>query len=136
VRVAIAAAVLLLIAVPLVVIGVNSNGKSSPPPGLRVERSTVPGTSQPQIVVYVQRSKDNVPATAGGKQTVTLVCVDGSGHTLVSGVYPWPFTNTDQGIFEPHIHQNVTLQQRLEVTSCRLDGTKGPLRGRAQDAKT
>jgi hypothetical protein len=122
--------VLLAVAVPLIVVALVTSGKSSPGTGLRIERSTVPGTTTPQIVVYVDDPGANVRRTAGGRPTVQLECLDRDDRTVLRGTYPWPFTNTDQGIFEPHIHQNVTARQSKRIVRCRLNGTEGPLAGR------
>jgi hypothetical protein len=127
--------VLLAVAVPLVAVALVTGSDGSPATGLRIERSTVPGTSTPQIVVYVDDQSANVPRTAGGRNTVELECLDRDRRTVLRGIYPWPFTNTDQGIFEPHIHQNVTAAESKRIVRCRLNGTHGPLEGRPTAAR-
>lgn len=120
--------VLVLIAVPLVVVALVTRGGDSPAGGLRIERSTVSGDFQ--IIVYVDQGA-NVAATADGKSTVELECLDREGNSVIRGVYRWPFTDTDQGTFQPHVHQSVTGEQARRIVRCRLNGTEGPLSGTA-----
>jgi hypothetical protein len=124
-----------LVLVPLVVVALVTGGEGSPSTGLRIERSTAPGTAAtPQIVVYFEDQSANVPQAAGGRSTVELECLDRDGRTVLRGDYAWPFTDTDQGILDPHIHQNVTAQESERIVRCRLNGTEGPLQGRPSAA--
>ena len=127
----VALAVLLLIAAPLVVVALlTSGGEESPATGLRIERSTVAGAGTPQIIVYVEDPAANVPATARNRPTVELQCLDGKSATVLRGIYPWPFTDTDQGTTAAHVHQNVPAPDVTRIVRCRLNGTEGPLTGR------
>ena len=127
----VALAVLLLIAAPLVVVAlVTSGGDESPATGLRIERSSVAGEGTPQLIVYVEDPAANVPATARKRPTVELQCLDGKGATLLRGIYPWPFTDTDQGTTDAHVHVNVPAGDEKKIVRCRLNGTEGPLTGR------
>lgn len=129
----VALVVLLVVTVPLVVVAVvtGSGGKGG---GLRVERSTVAGAGTPQIVVYVNDLGLNVPSTAEDRPTVELECLDADDRTVVKAVHPWPFTDTDQGIYDPHVHENLGEADAKRITLCRLNGTEGPLEGKAASA--
>jgi hypothetical protein len=119
----VALAVLLAIAVPLVAVAVLTRG-GEPATGLRIERGTVAGAGTPQLTVYVEDPKANVPETNGGKETVELECLNDAGETVVKSVYPWPFTDTDNGTLVPHVHQNVGRDEAPRITRCRLNGTE------------
>lgn len=94
---------------------------------LRVEAAEGPrGT---ELIVYVIGEGANEPATAGGRKKVELRCYDKAGATAVRKAHPWPFTDTDNGVTDPHVHQRVPRTRAIEVTRCELGGTRGPLRG-------
>jgi hypothetical protein len=97
--------------------------------GLRVAREALPDGGQ-GITVYVEDPGENVAATAGGRANVVLVCLDSRDRELLRVRHPWPFTDTDQGVFDPHIHQPMRPEQADRLVRCRLDGTEGPLQGR------
>jgi hypothetical protein len=69
---------------------------------LTVERSFVPGTKQPELLVSVQR-KLNVPDTADNGRTVGLICTDGEGRKVM---------------------------EIARIAECRVTGTSVALRGR------
>jgi hypothetical protein len=94
-----------------------------------VQREALPGGGQ-GITVYVDDPGANVEATARGRSTVELVCSDARGKVLVRATHPWPFTDTDQGAFDPHVHQTMGPEDADRVARCRLNGTEGPLTGR------
>jgi hypothetical protein len=122
-----ALAVLLAVAVPLVVIAVSSGGGEAKPGGLRVERS--PGDVA-QITVYVEDPDLNRAATASGANRVTLECVDRAGKVAARSRQAWPFTDTDQGVLDPHVHVNVDPAALERIARCRLRKTEPPLEGR------
>ena len=113
---ALAAAVALIVAIAVLASG-DSGGD------LRVELA---GTTD--LVVYVEKA-DNEPGTAKGRRVVTLECVDRKGGVLVRGHHPWPFTDTDNGVTDAHVHQPLARSRASEVSRCELGGTRGPLRG-------
>jgi hypothetical protein len=122
-------AVLAGIGLVLGAVALLAGGGSDAPSGLRVEREVLPGGGD-GITVYVEDPAVNVADTARGRSSVELVCLDGSGKEVVRATQPWPFTDTDQGAFEPHVHQTMRPDDADRVVRCRLDGTKGPLQGR------
>jgi hypothetical protein len=127
----VALAILLALAVPLVVIALVS-GDSDEDAGLRVERFTSQaGTTE--LRAYVEGDA-NRPDVAGGRRTVNLECTDRSGEAVVTGTFPWPFVDTDQGTIEPHVHQPVTERESRQLVRCRLRGTDPPLAGRVVEA--
>ena len=106
-----------------------AGGGDDSPSGLRVAREALPGGGQ-GITVYVEDPGANVAATARGRPSVELVCLDSRSREVVRATHPWPFTDTDQGVFDPHVHQSMRPEEAARVVRCRLDGTDGPLQGR------
>ena len=94
---------------------------------LRVEAAEGPGGTE--LVAYVEDGAANTPAIAGGKRKVTLRCFDKARRVLVSKPHPWPFTDTDNGLVQAHVHQPVPRTKASQVSRCELDGTRGPLSG-------
>jgi hypothetical protein len=122
-----ALAVLLAVLVPLVVIAVSSGGGADgPPAGLQVERT--PGV--PEVIVYVEDPEVNRTDTAGGAVRVTLQCLDRDGEVVWSSREPWPFTDTDRGTLDPHVHLAMAATVVDRVARCRLKDTDPPLEGR------
>ena len=94
---------------------------------LRVEGAEGPrGT---EVIVYVIDEASNAAAVAGGKRRVTVRCFDKDRKPIVEKAHPWPFTDTDQGLTDPHIHQRIPRSAATEVRRCELGGTRGPLSG-------
>jgi hypothetical protein len=123
----IAIAVILVVAAPLVVLAV-SRGDGGEAPGLRVE--VTPGGGGPaQLSVFIEDQEQNVPATAGGRRTVTLECSATSGKVLLRRRQPWPLPDTDGGTLASHVHQGVPARLASQLKTCRLNGTRGPLQG-------
>lgn len=101
-------------------------------PGLRVERGEGPQGSE--LIVYVADGADNVPETARGRRSVSLRCFNSDGRILVRERQPWPFTDTDDGLVEAHVHQRVPRRLANRISRCELGGTRGPLRGAVTSA--
>ena len=122
----VALAVLVAIFVPVVVLLVSRDAGAprERPPGLKLEGA--PG----ELTIYVADVKRNRPATADGARQVTLECVDRNGAVTFSAPQPWPFTETDDGLFDPHVHVNLPPEALAAVTRCRLAGTEPLLEGR------
>ncbi len=92
---------------------------------LRVEATEGPkGT---ELIVYVLDQAVNTTETARGRKKVTLRCLDKAGRVLVRESQPWPFTDTDNGLTDAHVHQRVTRAKATQVSRCELVGTRGPL---------
>jgi hypothetical protein len=126
----VALAVLLAVAVPLVIVALAGGGDEEAaerPAGLRVAR--MPG-GLPEIIIYVEDRSLNKPATAGGAATVVVECVDADGSILSSRPEAWPFSDTDQGTLDPHVHIGMDPALLERVARCRLTGTDPPLEGR------
>lgn len=122
-----ALAVLLAVLVPLVVIAVSSGGGADgPPAGLQVERT--PGV--PEVIVYVEDPEVNRTDTAGGAVRVTLECLDRDGEVVWRSREEWPFTDTDGGTLDPHVHLAMAATVVDRVARCRLKDTDPPLEGR------
>ncbi|HEX2233386.1 MAG TPA: hypothetical protein VHG69_08485 [Thermoleophilaceae bacterium] len=122
-------AVLGAVGLVLGAVALLAGGGSDEASGLRVARESLPGGS-PGITVYVEDPGVNVASTAGGRPNVELVCLDARGRELVRATHPWPFTDTDQGVFDPHVHQSMRPEDADRIVRCRLEGTEGPLQGR------
>ena len=94
---------------------------------LRVEATEGPrGT---ELIVYVLDEDANARATAGGRKTVDLRCLDKGGKLLVRKAHAWPFLDTDNGLTDPHVHQPLGRAKAVRVSRCELGGTRGPLSG-------
>lgn len=48
---------------------------------------------------------------------------------LASGEHPWPFTDTDGGTLDAHVHQSAPAERLGQVTRSGLTDTRGPLEG-------
>jgi hypothetical protein len=122
----VALAVVLAISVALVAVAISSGGDEREPGGLRVERTL----GAPEIVVYVEDLDANRPDTADGAARITLECVDGEGRVVWSSREAWPFTETDEGTLDPHVHLRMPPARVERIARCRLDDTDPPLEGR------
>jgi hypothetical protein len=95
---------------------------------LTVERSVVPGTRQPELLVSVDK-KLNVTDTAKDGRSVGLRCVDAQGSQVLSARVDWPFID-EPNYPLPHAHQPVSGQDLARIDSCRVTGTTVRLEGR------
>jgi hypothetical protein len=123
-------AVLVAVAVPLVVLALASgDGDESDEPdtaSIKVERA--PGL--PEIVVYVEDPELNVAETARGRKRVTVECLNTADAVIYGRGYAWPFTDTDNGLLDPHVHLEMAPGQLDRVSRCRVTGTRPRLEGR------
>ena len=123
----VALAVLLAISVPLVAIALAGGGSGDEDAeGLRVERST----GLPEVVIYLEDPNVNEPDTNRGRTRVGIECVDSGGAVIFRGAERWPFSDTDGGVFDPHVHVSVDPALLDRIARCRLKGTDPPLEGR------
>ena len=122
----IALLVLLVLCVPLVVLaaggGDEEGGEAG---GLRVE----PSREAPEIQVFVEDPELNALETTGGAKEVLIECFDRSDSVLLRTREPWPFTDTDNGLFDPHVHVFVEPALMRRIARCRLADTDPPLEG-------
>ncbi len=97
-------AVLVAVAVPLVVLALASGGgeESDEPDTASIKVERAPGV--PEIVVYVEDPELNVAETAGGRERVTVECLNTADAVIYGRGYAWPFTDTDDGLLDPHVH--------------------------------
>jgi hypothetical protein len=126
----VALAVLLALSIPLVIVAIAGNGSdgdSEQAAGLRVERN--PG-GRAEIIVYIEDRSNNEPSTAGGAATVVVECMDADGEVVSSQPEGWPFTDTDRGTLDPHVHVAMSRELLDRIARCRLRGTDPPLEGR------
>jgi hypothetical protein len=114
------------VAAPLVVVALTSGGSEAADP-LRIERSAG-GRDVPGLVVYVDPAS-NTPEVADGNTSVELECLDAAGEVKLRASHPWPFTDTDAGTLDAHVHQFVEPDEVGSLERCRLAGTEGPLEG-------
>ena len=122
----VALAVLLAVAVPLIVIALAGGGSSDEASGLRVE----PSPGAPEVLIFVDDPADNEPETNGGRDVVRIECLDEGGAVVFRTREPWPFTDTDGGKFDPHVHVFIPPDALAQVERCRLRDTDPPLEGR------
>ena len=95
---------------------------------LTVERSFVPGTRQPEVLVSVQR-KLNVAETAENGRTVRLICTDDDGRKVIEARSDWPFIE-EPNYPLPHTHQPASPKEIARIAKCRVAGTTVELSGR------
>jgi hypothetical protein len=113
-----ALAVLLVVSVPVVVIVASSSGgEDATSSALRAER--VP----PGLVLYMEDPSVNQPATLDGDRAATIECLDSGGSAIWRGARPWPFTDTDGGRLDPHVHIDVEPARLARIVRCRLAGS-------------
>ena len=120
--------VLLAVGAALGVVAVMAGGSDEPSSApLRVE--LYPGTSGLELIVYVPE-EHNRPEVAGDRSAVSVECTDASEAVLVRGRHRWPFTDTDNGTTEAHVHQPIPAKDVDRVARCRVADTEPALEGR------
>jgi hypothetical protein len=107
----------------------GTNGKTEQEADAPLKVEATEGPRGTELIVYVVDEAKNTPAAAGGKRRITLRCFDTAREVLVNKRHPWPFTDTDSGVTDAHVHQPVARSRANEVSRCELDGTRGPLSG-------
>jgi hypothetical protein len=123
----VALAVLLGISVPLIVIAAAGGGSDdSAGRGLRVEPST---SGSPEVVIYLEDVALNRPETTGGAEQVPIACTDADGAVVFRATQRWPFSDTDGGEFEPHVHVSVDQAVLGRISRCQLAGTDPLIEG-------
>jgi hypothetical protein len=122
----IALVVLLALAVPLTIVAATGSGggDDEEKASLRVERS--PDVSE--LIVYLDPDV-NKPERTGGRRSVVVECVDGSGRVVARGDEAFPFTDTDQNTLDPHVHMPVNPARINDVVRCRVRPAEPPLEG-------
>ena len=88
--------------------------------GIRIEPSNL---GVPEIVIYLEDPDLNTPETSGGAESVAIECMDRGGAVVFRGRENWPFSDTDGGIFDPHVHVRVDQAILGLIDRCRLKGT-------------
>jgi hypothetical protein len=61
---------------------------------------------------------------------VRVECLDSGGKVVFRGQEAWPFSDTDGGEFDPHVHVSMEADALAATARCRLKGTDPPLEGR------
>ena len=112
--------------------GGSTTIEADPDAPLRVEATEGPrGT---ELIVYVVDEAANTARAAGGRRKVSLRCFDKARGLIVSKPHRWPFTDTDNGLTDAHVHQRVSRAKASQVSRCELGGTRGPLSGEVTSA--
>jgi hypothetical protein len=123
----IALAVLLAISVPLIVIAAAGGGSDDAGgDGIRIEPSN---RGLPEIVVYLQDPDVNTPDTTDGAKRVVIECTNRAGAVVFTATERWPFSDTDGGVFDPHVHVPVGAAILGTIDRCKLKGTDPELEG-------
>ena len=73
----------------------------------------------PELIVYLT-PEANMPERAGGRESVTVECLDTGGRVLSSQAETWPLTDTDAGTLDPHAHVSVNPARVNDVKTCRV----------------
>jgi len=128
----IALAMLLSIGAILAVLAIVAGGSGErDSAALRVER--FPAPTGLELIVYVE-DHDNQPEVAEGRRSVRVECVDAEGRVVAAGRHRWPFTDTDGGTTDAHVHQPVPPERADMAERCRLPGTNPALQGPVGEA--
>jgi hypothetical protein len=117
----------LLAVVAIATGGSDESGKAAP---LRVE--LFPGPSGLEVIVYVPPGH-NRPEVAGNRSTVRIECTNAGGRVLAKGPHRWPFTDTDDGTTEAHVHMQVPAERVDDIKRCRVADTDPALAGPVAD---
>ena len=124
----IALSVLLAVSVPLVVIAAAGGSGETSATGLRVEPSP---QGLPILVIYLEDADVNRLATNHGRRLVAIQCLDDGGDVVFTERKAWPFSDTDGGKYNPHVHLIVRPSAAIQqIARCRLSGTEPALEGR------
>ena len=108
-------------------------GGSDEPESARLRVELYPGVAGMEFVIYVS-DKHNRPEVADNRSTVRVECVDASGAVLAKSLRGWPFTDTDNGTTEAHVHQPIAAEKIEKVARCRLVDTDPALQGPISEA--
>ena len=130
----VALVVLLGVGAVFALVAVMAGGSGSDEPEsapLRVE--LLPGVAGLEFVIFVS-DKNNRPEVADNRSTVRVECVDASGVVLAKSIRRWPFTDTDNGTTEAHVHQPIAADKIDQVARCRLVDTDPALQGPISEA--
>jgi hypothetical protein len=119
-----------LLAVVAVVTGESEKPARAAP--LRVE--LYPGPKGLEVVIYVP-PRHNLPEVAHNRSTVRIECTDARGRVLAKAPHRWPFSDTDGGITQAHVHLPVPADKVGDVKRCRLADTEPALQGPITDVK-
>ncbi|MDQ3659952.1 MAG: hypothetical protein M3454_02605 [Actinomycetota bacterium] len=122
-RVWLAILVILVAAVGIGVFAIADRGEDSDAPvraRLTLERSVLPTTGQPELLVSLPDERLNTLETTGGETSVLLQCVDDAGEVAVRRRHDWPLV--EEAGFPPHIHQVARGRLLDRVRTCRLVG--------------
>lgn len=104
-------------------------GKTKPKADAPLRVEAAEGPRGTELIVYVIDEAANTPRSAGGRKKVELRCFDKARGVLVEEAHRWPFTDTDHGLTDAHVHQRVPRTKATQVSRCELEGTRGPLSG-------
>jgi hypothetical protein len=116
------AAIVLIIAAPLVAWTASSASGDEKPRDLRVQRGTAL-TGKPELLVSLGEDDMNTLAMANGKTSVRIVCVDRDGKVVVDVRRKWPFMN-ELGYDYPHTHLVISREQVRGAQKCSVRGTR------------
>ena len=125
---AVFAVLLAVLGCGVAVVALAGGGEGGDGDRLTLERTVVPGTRQPELLVSVNREL-NVADTAKDGRTVGLDCRDGDNRVVLNARVEWPFIE-EPNYPLPHAHQPVSGGDLDRIATCRVTGTTVALRGR------
>jgi hypothetical protein len=120
----VAIVLLLAVAAPLAIVAVagDGGGEGEEETELRVERAP----DLPEMILYMSPDA-STPERSGGRESVTVECLDGGGRVLARRAKAWPFTDTDGNTVDPHVHLPVNPARINDVERCRVRPADPPL---------
>ncbi len=128
----VALVVLLGIGALLAVVAIATGGSDEPAKAAPLRVELFPGPKGLEVVVYVP-ARHNRREVADNRSTVRIECTDGGGRVLAKGPHRWPFTDTDDGTTEAHVHLQVPEERVDDIERCRLADTDPALGGPIAD---
>jgi hypothetical protein len=123
----VALVVLLAVALPLTIVAAMGSGggdDEEEAASLRVERAP----DLAELRVFLD-PKVNTPERTGGRQSVSVECLDEAGVVVARSDEAFPFTDTDQSTLDPHVHMRVNPARINDVVRCRVRPADPPLEG-------
>ncbi len=139
-RVRLAILVLLVAGVGLGVLVIAGSGGDAPDAPdapvraqLTLERTVLPTTGQPELLVSLPEERLNTLETTDGETAVLLRCVDDAGEVAIRQRHAWPLV--EEAGYPPHIHQPARVKALDRVRACRLVGDGLDFSGEAPSAE-
>jgi hypothetical protein len=118
----------------LAMVAIATGGSDEPERAAPLRVELYPGPKGLEVVIYVP-PRHNRPEVADNRSTVRIECTDASGRVLAKAPHRWPFSDTDGGITQAHVHLSLPQDDVADIKRCRLADTNPALQGPIADVK-